>query len=257
MSDIEGVINLHREGTMATASLNSARIAAERARADGVSVELTLVLDRSDTATRDVAKSFAARSGARVHEVDYGDLAESRNHAVRCGDAAWCGFLDADDLWSANWLLAAWRLGCSAGPRTICHPAWNVIFGTKQMLFPQIDQLDRRFSRRGLETNNYWTALSFAPRAIYLEFPYRPNRLDLGFGFEDWAWNLQTVDGGCVHRAVPETSHFIRYKASDSLRDATSGRGCLRTPADLDRIAARFAAGRSRDTGDRHVEAGP
>ena len=169
-------------------------------------------------------------------QLDYGDLALSRNHAVDHGDSEFVGFLDGDDLWSTNWLTASAATCRSGGSLTICHPAWNVIFGTKQMLFPQPDQTDRRFAVDGLRVMNYWTALSFAPRAIYAAYPYQPNRIDLGFGFEDWAWNVLTIERGCVHRAVPETSHFIRYKESDSLRDLTRDQGCLRTPHDLPRI---------------------
>ena len=70
-------------------------------------------------------------------------------------------------------------------------------------------------------------------REIYGRFPYRPNRLDQGFGFEDWAWNCETIAAGLKHRAVPETTHFIRSKPADSLREQTVARGCLRSKTDL------------------------
>lgn len=238
MIDIDAVINLHREGQIALPSLRSASVAAEEARAAGLQVKLNLVLDRSDAETLALAEEFAARHDAVLHQVAYGDLSKSRNHAVDCSSARFLGFLDGDDLWSSNWLIESYRFSVESGERTICHPAWNVIFGAKQVLFPHPDQLDRKFSKSELLTRNCWTALSFARREIYAAFPYQPNRLDLGFGFEDWAWNLVTIENGYVHRAVPGTTHFIRYKTSDSLRDRTTGLGGLRTPPDLDQLLA-------------------
>lgn len=238
MNVIEAVVNLHREGELARPSLVSALQSLDHARQTGLSGSLTLVLDRSDAITLRLAEEFASKHGCIVQQVEYGDLALSRNHAVEQGDSEFIGFLDGDDLWSANWLTASLAMCRRGGEGTICHPAWNVIFGTKQMLFPQPDQTDRKFSYDGLKVMNYWTALSFASRTVYRTHPYKPNRLDLGFGFEDWAWNLLTISHGCVHRAVPETSHYIRYKESDSLRDQTRDKGCLRTPHDLSQIIA-------------------
>ena len=60
MSDIEAVINLHREGALARPSLASAVACAKEARGAGLSCSITLVLDRSDAATSRLADEFAA-----------------------------------------------------------------------------------------------------------------------------------------------------------------------------------------------------
>lgn len=233
MSSVTAVLNLHREGEMAIAAFKSAWNAIEKARQGGFQADLFVVLDRTDDETQAIIDNLKKKYSFRVDNAENGDLADSRNHAVRHSETKYIGFLDGDDLWCNTWLLNSIKFSEIHGEKTICHPAWNVVFGTKEMHFPHPDQLDDHVSLESLRFANYWSALSFSFRATYERFPYQRNRINEGFGYEDWAWNCETINAGFLHRAVPETTHFIRYKAKDSLRDKTTGEQCLRSPSNL------------------------
>ncbi len=233
MKQVHAILNLHREGQLLIPSFRSIQSNLEILGKRGIQAGLIAVLDRPDADTRDVIQSLQKKMNFEWTEVDFGDLSQSRNHGVQLSDAEYIGFLDGDDLWCDNWLFNCFQHAKDCEPHSIFHPSWNVVFGTKQMLFPQPDQTQRTLTLDGLRSSNYWTALSFSRRQTYLDHPYRPNQISKGLGFEDWSWNCETIEHGYIHRTVPETTHFIRYKEKDSLRDHTNETSCLRTPFQL------------------------
>ena len=58
--DVTVVLNAHREGSLAHASVESARAAAEHARRSGLEVEMLVVLDRPDSETRSYFDEYVA-----------------------------------------------------------------------------------------------------------------------------------------------------------------------------------------------------
>ncbi len=237
--DVAAVVNLHREGTTAAPSLISAWRAIENARAHGHSARLVLALDRSDEATEGLAKEWEDR-GAHLVSCNEGDLGAARNAAVQEVDADWIAFLDADDLWSENWLTAAAEVASQLPRRPgpdVLHPAVNVIFGDHHSLLHHRASDDPSFSWARFRLHNAWTALSVARRSDLLELPYPRNVLVEGFGFEDWSWNMAVLDAGGRHHVVRDTCHFIRRVTAGSL--LTSSAEALRSPYPVDDIATR------------------
>ena len=136
-------------------------------------------------------------------------------------------FLDGDDLWTENWLVAAHAL-CAAEPRTIAHPYVDWVFGeTRSLSFPP-DQTDPQFDPATLRVTNAWDALCLAPRDALLEHPFQPRALAQGYAFEDWLWNLDTIRAGYVHRVVPDTIHFKRSRLGSQFRHATANQSVTR-----------------------------
>jgi len=226
------IVNGHREGPLLAAALASVEQAASPLVAGGIPVELILCLDRSDQYTLEVAKILRqqARWPFRLLRLNHGDLALARNSAARAARQPWLAFLDGDDLWAANWLEAAMELlQLEKTPeRLILHPRYNIYFPEPGILVsPDQGELDDPFGV--LLADNLWTALSLAHRQVYRRYPYQPNRLQEGFGYEDWNWNLQTVAAGLQHRAVPHTCHFIR-RQPQSLGQRSQALGVLVTP---------------------------
>ena len=217
--DVAAIVNLHREGSTAAASVISAWRSVLAARASGIHVELLLVLDTPSEETTNYAKSWLDR-GARIIETQVKDLGDARNVAASATDATWLAFLDGDDLWSENWLTSAWqRAAESDGGRTpkVLHPERNIIFGDHHSILWHIDSTEPRFSSARARLHNPWTALSFVERATIEALPYPRNDLAAGFGFEDWAWNLAVLRHGGEHRVVVDTCHFIRRTTTGSL----------------------------------------
>ncbi|PWN01778.1 hypothetical protein DJ010_17265 [Nocardioides silvaticus] len=232
MADVTAILTAHGEGVMAGLSFRSLLDAVGVARADGIDVEVLVVLDNPTAATAAVLAE-ADRHGAAVATVSYADQGKVRNHAVGLAAGGHVAFLDGDDLWSENWLVDAYRL-CAESVRTIAHPELNWFFGDQQNLYFLPDQTDPAFDPAFLRVANPWDALCLAPRAAYVEHPFADRAVADGYAYEDWHWMLETYRGGYVHRVVPETIHFKRRREGSQFVQARSRRVLTRPSEVLD-----------------------
>jgi len=128
-----------------------------------------------------------------------------------------------DDLWSKSWVIGTLLMSRNM-PGCVFHPQYNIYFGD---MYPHVlhhvDMDDGDFVYDAIYRENYWTALSFSEKQIYLDNPYVKNELDKGFGYEDWTWNVETVNKGIRHHTVNGTCHFIRrMMGSSSLLNLTN-----------------------------------
>jgi hypothetical protein len=227
--DVSAVLTAHGEGAIVGVSFRSMLAAVHVAAEAGLAVEMLVVLDRPDEPTREMLAEVETH-GARRLEVSYGDQGLVRNHAVRESRGRFVAFLDGDDLWTENWLVAAHALG-AAEPRTIAHPYANWVFGEQRALWFPCDQNDPHFNPATLRVTNAWDTLCLAPCEAYVDHPFQPRDLAHGYAFEDWLWNLETVESGYVHRVVPDTIHFKRSRAGSQFRHASSNRSTTRPTA--------------------------
>lgn len=225
--NISCIVNAHREGLLAHASLLSLKQAVNHARDHGAQVEAIAVLDRPDPLTLEVFENFSRdHLPLKLVKVDFGDLGRARNAGVANVEGEWIAFLDSDDLWGANWLAAA-RRAAEADPRSIVwHPEANVYFGVRPHLFLHVDMDDQGYLPSSLAVANHWTALCFARKALFLEVPYRPTDLRTQIGYEDWHWNMEVIAHGAVHKTVRGTAHAIRTKRA-SLVQSSNAAGCI------------------------------
>lgn len=225
MTDISAIITAHHEGALAGVSLRSLLCAVERARTDGLVVEVLIVLDNPDEATSSVFADAAAE-GWSLSTVSFGDQGLTRNHAVEQARGDYIAFLDGDDLWSENWLVEAYAVCQQVPGRIIAHPEVDWFFEASNNLFFHVDQTEPHFDPHFLRVGNYWDALCLAPRSSYADHPFAMRAVDDGFAYEDWLWNLETLEAGYVHRVAPETIHFKRRRPGSQTMVA-SGTKCL------------------------------
>jgi len=214
-SDLTVVVNAHREGIIAHASLLSASRAKKHAESNGYNVDFLVVLDRPDSLTQEIVEEWAKAEGeVRIISVDYGDLGQSRNKAVSESSGEWIAFLDADDLWCETWLSESLRLSSGDQRNIVWHPEVYFYFGgdISLSLHPDMER-DDDFQPSYELVENFWSALCIARRALLLEVPYIRTKLDSQIGYEDWSWNLAVMARGAVHKHVPGTCHAIRKKA--------------------------------------------
>ena len=225
--DVTIVVNGHREGLLAPPSLRSVDLAVHRLSSEGAFAETIAVLDRPDALTLEVFTAWAAsRQDLTLLQVDHGDLGKSRNAGVSAARGEWVAFLDADDLWGETWLSSAYFAAEKETRRSVWHPETNLYFGERPHIFTHIDMDDPEFSPAILALTNPWTALCFAKRSLLLEVPYSPTAHQRQIGYEDWGWNMATIDRGAIHKIVPRTAHAIRTK-SVSLLNQTTAAACL------------------------------
>lgn len=216
------VVNAHREGIYLGPSLRSTFEAAHPLLNKGIPVDLVLVMDRSDSLTRDVARRVLKDSPlpTRVIRLGVGDLGSARNVAVKAARLPWIAFLDGDDLWAVNWLLTVHgAIGQSgSNQKTIYHPRFNFTFQQVLGLLESPSQCDLDQPLATLVADNLWTSLACAHRSIFLAHPYPCNRLSEGLGYEDWSWNRRTIQAGFQHVALDGTCHFIRRRGGSLSR---------------------------------------
>jgi glycosyltransferase involved in cell wall biosynthesis len=230
------VLNVHREQEILIPTLSSIlRMLAFTQRMDMTS-ELVLVRDDSDGETKELASRFALAAGVptAIIDVEQRDLAAARNAGIAAARGKFICLLDADDLYSENWVVAALAaIEKADGENTVVHPALNVYFGSDRRYFqhPVWDSPD--VPKLGLLFENYWTSLSFGRASLYQRIPFAGGDATTGFGFEDWHWNMQVIADGGTHIIAERTCHFIRLKEHGSLNKDSADRRCLVRPSRL------------------------
>ena len=221
--DITCVINAHREGNVLFPTIKSVNRAVAYAVECGLEVETIVILDNPDEQTRAIVlKEFENPNS--IHEVQFKDLAYSRNYAVANAKGKYTAFLDGDDLWTRAWLVDSFLMAEKLEVPAVLHPEYNIFFGDETShLFHHVDMDAQDFEIESLYRMNYWTALSFARTDIYQRHPYTKNIIMDGFGYEDWTWNYETILEGIKHKVVPGTVHYIRKgRPEDSLLAQTN-----------------------------------
>lgn len=221
-ADISVVVPTHSEGRILLPTLRSVRAAAEIAQERGIRVELVIVADRIDDETRRVLDAHATSEtlgdvALQVVEVDNGDLGLSRNDGIAAATAPVIAVLDGDNLISTRWLVNGLDEVRAHGDRAIVHPETIVSFGARHTRWHLAPSDAQDFPPGLLAAVNPWDACVIASRTVFETVPYLYLPPTLGYGPEDWAWNLETLEARFTHVVAARTAMFYRVRPGSLL----------------------------------------
>jgi hypothetical protein len=214
MTDLTLVVTAHDETVVAGPTMRSADLAVEAARARGYGVQQIIALDRATPATTTYFRQprFDHWERRVMHE---GDLGRVRNALLPDTEGDLIAFLDADDLFSENWLaegIAAVRAGEERGERLIAHPELNVLFDRNRAVSRNVDQDSPLFTPHYFYVRNYYDSLCLAPREAHLAAPYTPRDMSNGLAFQDFQFSIESMARGWKHVVVKDTIIFKRRR---------------------------------------------
>jgi hypothetical protein len=220
--------------------MRAADLAVEAARAQGLSVQTIIGLDAPTDATLTYFHQphFDHWERRILQERDLGRV---RNALVPECDGRHVAFLDADDLFSENWLaegVLALDAMAEHGRRAIAHPELNVIFdGTKAVLL-NIEPSSRLFTPHYLYFRHYYDSLCMAPREAHLEIPYVTRDVPNGLSYQDFQFTIETMAAGWQHIVVKDTIIFKRRRDFSLVTESNTRKSVVRAlPAmAIDRI---------------------
>ena len=253
MTDLTVIVTAHDETVVAGPTMRSADLAIEAARDRGYTVQPIIALDAATPATAAYFHQERFRGWER-RIMSEGDLGRVRNALLPYTDGDYVAFLDADDLFSENWLargMAAVRAGEQRGEKLIAHPELNVLFDRNQAVTRNIDQDSPLFTPHYFYVRNYYDSLCLADRDAHLAVPYVHRDLQNGLSFQDFQFSIETMARGWKHVVVKDTIIFKRRRDFSLVMESKGRKSIVRSLPEMaiDRVRdlARGARCRAGD----------
>lgn len=241
-TDLTVVVTAHDETAVCGPTMRSADLAVEAARESGLTVQTIVGLDApTEETTRYFRQPRFDHWERRVlHERDLGRL---RNALVPQCDGRYVAFLDADDLFSQNWLadgVAALDAAAGRGEKAIAHPELNVIFDGQREVLLNISQTSPLFTPYFLYFRHYYDSLCLAPREAHLAIPYVSRDVPNGLSYQDFQFTIETLAAGWQHVAVSDTIIFKRRRDFSLVTESNTRRSVVRklSAMSIDRVQA-------------------
>jgi hypothetical protein len=245
-TDLTVVVTAHDETSVCGPTMRSADIAVSAARERGITVETVVALDRATEATASYFRQQRFDHWQRW-EFDEGDLGRVRNAVVPRTEGRLVAFLDADDLFSENWLAEAVRVlddTAERGERAVAHPELDVLFDAERLVWVNLPDDSPLFTPHYLYVRHPYDSLCMAPREAHLEVRYVSRDVPNGLSFQDFQFTIETLDAGWRHVVVPDTVIFKRRRDFSLVTQSNTRRSIVRSlPA--------MAIDRVRDLGAR------
>jgi hypothetical protein len=247
-TDLTVIVTAHDETAVSGPTMRAADLAVEAARAAGFTVQTIIGLDAATEATSAYFHQPHFDHWER-RVLDEADLGRVRNALVPECDGRFVAFLDADDLFSENWLsegVAALSAAAERGERAIAHPELNVIFDGNREILLNVDQDSPLFTPHYLYVRHYYDSLCLAPREAHLEVPYVTRDVPNGLSYQDFQFTIETLAAGWRHVVVRDTIIFKRRRDVSLVTESNTRRAIVRSLPSMaiDRIRDLGAAGR-------------
>lgn len=239
-TDLSLVLTAHNETLVCGPTMASADLAVAAARAAGFTVQPVIALDKATEETKEYFHQPTFDHWERW-EMGEGDLGRVRNAVMPRLEGHNVAFLDADDLFSENWLSRGLALLAAAqerGEQVIAHPEVIITFDGAVGLHQNVAQADPLFTPHFLYLRNAYDSLCLTPRQAHLEMPYIHRDIPNGLSWQDWQFGVQTMSRGWEHVLVPDTIIFKRRRDFSLMVESAGRKALLRSLPEMaiDRI---------------------
>lgn len=240
-TDLTLIVTAHNETVVCGPTMRAADVAVAAARERGHTVQAIVVLDNATAETTAYFHQSRFDHWERWERSE-GDLGRVRNAVVPETDGRFIAFLDADDLFSENWLADGIELLDRAereGERVVAHPELNVIFDGVNYTVCVPSQDSPIFTPYFCYFANYYDSLCMTPREAHLDIPYSPRDIPNGLSYQDWQFGVETMAAGWRHVIVPDTIIFKRRRDFSLVRESSDRQSILRVLPEMaiDRIS--------------------
>lgn len=224
--DLSVVITAHDEGLIIHKTLRSVFDALDKVKEADYSYEVIIHVDNGDGATLDYLKRYEGNKEIKIFCNNFGDLGSSRNYAVKVSKGNMIAFLDGDDLISDNWFIKALEMVKMSKKNIIVHPEAILTFGVNQpnILTIQVDSKNTKRETVVLASANMWCSVAFAKKEVFKEHPYK--KLGKGYCYEDWIFNIETIEEDIPHRIAKDTVLFYR-RSENSMLSSNNREGAV------------------------------
>jgi len=220
--DLSIIITAHNEGIIAHKTMLSVFEAIKNIEKK-YSYEIIIHIDRGDKDTIKYFQRYEKQKRIKIFTNNFGDLGDSRNYAAQHANGKYLAFLDGDDLISDNWFLNGLDCLTTSSCKIMVHPHAVLNFGFEQR---NVLHIQKDFNRNSLESTltligeNCWCSTIMGEKEDFLKFKYR--HMGNGYGYEDYALNVETTHNGINHIVAPNTVLFYRRSSGSMLSSYNS-----------------------------------
>lgn len=231
MTDLTLIVTAHSETTVAGPTMRSADAAVDAARERGHTVQQIIALDK---ATPETTKYFHQPRFDHWERwaMDEGDLGRVRNALVPRTEGDFIAFLDADDIFSENWLAEGMdvvKAGAERGEGLIASPELEILFDRNIAAVRNLEQDSILFTPYFLYMRGYYDSLCITPRQAHLEVPYESRDIPNGLAFQDFQFAIETMSRGWKHVIVRDTIIFKRRRDASLVTESAARRAIIRS----------------------------
>jgi glycosyltransferase involved in cell wall biosynthesis len=245
MTDLTLIVTAHSETTIAGPTMRSADAAVAACRARGYTVEKVIALDKATEATTEFFNQPRFDDWERwvMHE---GDLGLVRNALAPRAAGDYIAYLDADDIFSENWLAEGMdvvKAGEAEGIGMIASPELEVLFDRNVAVTRNLEQDSVLFTPYFLYLRGYYDSLCISPREAHLQVPYVSRDIPNGLAFQDFQYAIETMSRGWKHVIVKDTIIFKRRRDVSLVTESSARRAIIRALPEMSIDRVRDLAG--------------